>query len=67
MKTTDRTGVEMEALTAVSVAALTMIDMIKAIDKLAVITDVRVIAKAGGRSGDWTRPRHQDTRYGRLE
>ena len=55
VKTTDRTGVEMEALTAVSVAALTMIDMIKAIDKLAVITDVRVIAKAGGRSGDWTR------------
>jgi cyclic pyranopterin phosphate synthase len=45
----------MEALTAVSVAGLTMIDMIKAIDKLAVITDVRVIAKAGGRSGDWTR------------
>jgi cyclic pyranopterin phosphate synthase len=56
VRTTDRTGVEMEALTAVSVAALTMIDMIKAIDKLAVITDVRVIAKAGGRSGDWTRP-----------
>ena len=63
VKTTDRTGVEMEALTAVSVAALTMIDMIKAIDKLAVITDVRVIAKAGGRSGDWTRPtRHADAR-----
>ena len=56
VRTTDRTGVEMEALTAVSVAALTMIDMIKAIDKLAVITDVRVIAKAGGRSGDWNRP-----------
>ena len=55
VKTTDRTGVEMEALTAVSVAALTMIDMIKAIDKLAVITDIRVIAKSGGRSGDWTR------------
>jgi cyclic pyranopterin phosphate synthase len=56
VKTTDRTGVEMEALTAVAVAGLTMIDMIKAIDKLAVITDVRVIAKSGGRSGDWTRP-----------
>ena len=55
VKTADRTGVEMEALTAVSVAALTTIDMIKAIDKLAVITDVRVIAKSGGRSGDWTR------------
>ena len=55
VKTTDRTGVEMEALTAVSVAALTVIDMIKAIDKLAVISDVRVIAKSGGRSGDWRR------------
>lgn len=55
VKTADRTGVEMEALTAVSVAALTVIDMIKAIDKLAVITDIRVIAKSGGRSGDWTR------------
>ncbi|GAA3711019.1 cyclic pyranopterin monophosphate synthase MoaC [Microlunatus aurantiacus] len=55
VRTADRTGVEMEALTAVSVAGLTMIDMIKAIDKLAVITDVRVIAKSGGRSGDWTR------------
>jgi cyclic pyranopterin monophosphate synthase len=55
VRTADRTGVEMEALTAVSVAGLTMIDMVKAIDKLAVITDVRVIAKSGGRSGDWTR------------
>ena len=55
VKTTDRTGVEMEALTAVSTAALTMIDMIKAIDKLAVISDIRVIAKSGGRSGDWRR------------
>jgi cyclic pyranopterin phosphate synthase len=55
VKTTDRTGVEMEALTAVSVAALTVIDMIKAVDKEAVITDVRVEAKSGGRSGDWTR------------
>jgi cyclic pyranopterin phosphate synthase len=55
VRTADRTGVEMEALTAVTVAALTMIDMVKAIDKLAVITDVRVIAKSGGRSGDWRR------------
>lgn len=53
--TTGRTGVEMEALTAVSVAALTVVDMIKAVDKAAVITDVRVQAKSGGRSGDWTR------------
>jgi cyclic pyranopterin phosphate synthase len=56
VRTTDRTGVEMEALTAVSVAALTVIDMVKAVDKAAVITDVRVEAKSGGRSGEWTRP-----------
>ncbi len=55
VKTTDRTGVEMEALTAVSVAALTVIDMVKAVDKAAVITDVRVESKSGGRSGDWSR------------
>ncbi|MCW2548184.1 MAG: bifunctional molybdenum cofactor biosynthesis protein MoaC/MoaB, partial [Mycobacterium sp.] len=55
VKTTDRTGVEMEALTAVAVAGLTLHDMIKAVDPEAVLTDVRVISKAGGRSGDWTR------------
>ena len=55
VRTTDRTGVEMEALTAVAVAALTVIDMVKAVDKAAVITDVRVDAKSGGKSGDWTR------------
>jgi cyclic pyranopterin phosphate synthase len=55
VRTTDRTGVEMEALTAVSVAALTLIDMVKAVDKAAVVTDVRVEAKSGGRSGDWVR------------
>jgi len=47
------TGVEMEALTAVSVAALTVYDMIKAVDKAAVITDVRVLEKDGGKSGEW--------------
>ncbi|MCW2287245.1 cyclic pyranopterin monophosphate synthase subunit MoaC [Leucobacter luti] len=47
------TGVEMEALTAVSVAALTLYDMIKAVDKHAVITGTRVLAKSGGKSGDW--------------
>ncbi len=52
----DRTGVEMEALTAVSVAALTVVDMVKAVDKGAVITDVRVEEKTGGASGDWSRP-----------
>ena len=55
VRTTDRTGVEMEALTAVAVAGLTVIDMVKAVDKRAVISDVRVLAKSGGRSGDWTR------------
>jgi cyclic pyranopterin phosphate synthase len=55
VRTSDRTGVEMEALTAVSVAALTVVDMVKAVDKGAVITDVRVEAKAGGKSGDWAR------------
>jgi cyclic pyranopterin phosphate synthase len=56
VKTTDRTGVEMEALTAVGVAALTVVDMVKAVDKGAVITDVRVEEKTGGKSGDWRRP-----------
>ncbi|AOP45407.1 cyclic pyranopterin monophosphate synthase MoaC [Streptomyces lydicus] len=55
VKTTDRTGVEMEALTAVSVAALTVVDMVKAVDKAAVISDIRVEAKTGGKSGDWSR------------
>ena len=55
VKTTDRTGVEMEALTAVCVAALTVIDMVKAVDKGAVITDVKVQEKTGGTSGDWSR------------
>ncbi|WP_370288781.1 cyclic pyranopterin monophosphate synthase MoaC [Nocardioides sp.] len=55
VRTTDRTGVEMEALTAVSVAALTVVDMVKAVDKGAVITDVRVESKTGGKSGDWAR------------
>jgi cyclic pyranopterin phosphate synthase len=55
VRTADRTGVEMEALTAVAVAALTVIDMVKAVDKAAVVTDVRVEAKSGGRSGTWTR------------
>lgn len=53
VRTADRTGIEMEALTAVSVAALALIDMVKAVDKHGRITDVRVTAKSGGRSGDW--------------
>jgi cyclic pyranopterin phosphate synthase len=55
VRTTDRTGVEMEALTSVAVAGLTMIDMVKAVDPRASITDVRLLAKSGGKSGDWTR------------
>ncbi len=56
VRTADRTGVEMEALTCVAVAGLTLIDMIKAVDKVARLTDVRAVAKSGGRSGDWTAP-----------
>ncbi|OYO24525.1 cyclic pyranopterin monophosphate synthase MoaC [Enemella dayhoffiae] len=55
VRTNERTGVEMEALTAVSVAGLTVVDMVKAVDKRAVIGDIRVLAKSGGRSGDWRR------------
>ena len=54
--TTHRTGVEMEALTAVSVALLTLYDMAKAIDRAMRIGDIRLIAKQGGRSGDWRAP-----------
>jgi cyclic pyranopterin phosphate synthase len=56
VRTADRTGVEMEALTAVVVAGLTVIDMVKSVDPGATITDVRVDAKSGGRSGEWRRP-----------
>ena len=56
VRTADRTGVEMEALTSVTVAALAMIDMVKAIDPAAVISDVRVEEKTGGKTGTWQRP-----------
>jgi cyclic pyranopterin phosphate synthase len=56
VRTADRTGVEMEALTCVSVAALALIDMVKAVDPAAVITDVRVEEKTGGKTGLWRRP-----------
>ena len=59
VRTTDRTGVEMEALTAVSVAALTVVDMVKAVDKGSVITDIRVESKTGGKSGDWSRSQEE--------
>lgn len=55
VRTTDRTGVEMEALTAVSVASLTVVDMVKAVDKRTVITDIRLESKTGGKSGDFSR------------
>lgn len=53
VKTRGVTGVEMEALTAASLAALSVYDMIKAVDKHAVLTDIKVLAKSGGKSGDW--------------
>ena len=55
-KTDGKTGVEMEALTAVSVTLLTIYDMAKAIDKAMIIGEVRLLAKSGGKSGDWTAP-----------
>ncbi|MGI8680465.1 MAG: cyclic pyranopterin monophosphate synthase MoaC [Jatrophihabitans sp.] len=53
-RTADRTGVEMEALTSVVVAGLALYDMVKAVDRSARLTDVRLLAKAGGRTGEWT-------------
>jgi len=57
VRTADRTGIEMEALTAVAVAALALVDMVKAVDRHTRITDIRVTAKSGGRSGNWTESR----------
>jgi cyclic pyranopterin phosphate synthase len=56
VRTTDRTGVEMEALTAVSVAALSVVDMVKAMDPGATVSDIRVVSKRGGATGEWLRP-----------
>lgn len=55
VRTADRTGVEMEALTAVTVAALAVVDMVKGVDRSAKIENCRIVAKSGGRSGDWVR------------
>mgnify|MGYP002776663705 CR=1 FL=1 len=60
VRTADRTGVEMEALTAVSVAALAVVDMVKGVDRSAEMTGLRILHKAGGRSGDWYRPGYSD-------
>ena len=56
VRTADRTGVDMEALTAVAVAALAVVDMVKGVDRSAAITDCKITHKSGGRSGDWSRP-----------
>jgi len=60
VRTADRTGVEMEALTAVSVAALAVVDMVKGLDKSTSMDAIRIVAKSGGRSGDWRRPDEGD-------
>jgi cyclic pyranopterin phosphate synthase len=56
VRTAERTGVEMEALSAVTVAALTLYDMVKGVERGVTITDVRLLHKSGGRSGDWSGP-----------
>ncbi|MDO5672395.1 MAG: cyclic pyranopterin monophosphate synthase MoaC [Actinomycetaceae bacterium] len=56
VRSADRTGVEMEALTAATVAALNIVDMVKGVDRSAEITDCLITHKSGGRSGDWVRP-----------
>ena len=56
VRTADRTGVEMEALTSVTVACLALFDMVKAVDPAAVITGIAVVEKTGGKTGHWTRP-----------
>ena len=56
VRTADRTGVEMEALTSVTVAALAIVDMVKGVDRSARITEAKIVSKSGGRSGDWVRP-----------
>ncbi|WP_221584163.1 cyclic pyranopterin monophosphate synthase MoaC [Microbacterium sp. G2-8] len=58
-RTADRTGVEMEAVTAVTVAALTVLDMVKGIDRTALIENARIVQKTGGRSGSWVRDGEQ--------
>ena len=57
VRTVDKTGVEMEALTAAAVAALTVYDMVKALEKGVTITNLQLLTKSGGKSGDWQRSR----------
>lgn len=56
VRTADRTGVEMEALTAATVAGLAIVDMVKGVDRAVALREAKVTAKSGGRSGDWVRP-----------
>ena len=62
VRTVDKTGVEMEALTACAVASLTVYDMIKAVDRGVTITDLRLVEKSGGKSGHWKRGREGASR-----
>ncbi len=64
VKTADRTGVEMEALTAVAAAGLALIDMVKAVDPAASLDGVRVLRKEGGKTGDWQRPADREPQHG---
>jgi cyclic pyranopterin phosphate synthase len=61
-RTAGRTGVEMEALTAVAAAGLSLYDMVKAVDRGAVLGEIRLLAKTGGRTGEWVRPEHDGHR-----
>lgn len=63
VRTADRTGVEMEALTAVTVAALAVVDMVKGVDRMTEIVSAKIVAKSGGRSGQWIRPEQQDNNH----
>ena len=67
VRTTAETGVEMEALTAVSVAALTLYDMVKAVDKSMIISDVRLMEKRGGKSGTWVAPISKDRKQAKIK
>lgn len=64
VRTADRTGVEMEAMTAVAVAALAIVDMVKGLDRSVEIEGIRITAKSGGRSGAWERPGHTTGKNG---
>ncbi|MCW2540982.1 MAG: molybdenum cofactor biosynthesis protein [Frankiales bacterium] len=64
VRTADRTGVEMEALTSVATAGLALYDMVKAVDRAAVLTDIQLQHKAGGRRGEWTRAEGADRANG---